>query len=112
MRLRKSDDYLHEKLRDPEYAVTYMETALEDGGVADFLYALRKVATAQGGLQKVAEASHRGRESLYKSLSRQGNPRIKTVDDVLRTLGMQLTVTRTPSAPALETERAERDVAV
>jgi len=96
--LRKFDDYLYEKLRDPEYAVAYMETALEDGGIADFLCALRKVAIAQGGVQKVAEESRHGRESLYKSLSKQGNPRIKTLDDVLRALGMRLAVTRDEAA--------------
>ena len=94
MKLRKFDDYLSEKLRDTEYAIAYVETALEDGGVEEFLYALRKVAVAQGGVQKVAEESQRGRESLYKSLSKQGNPRIKTLDGILHTLGMRIAVAR------------------
>lgn len=99
MKLRKFDDYLYEKLRDPEYAIAYVETALEDGGVEDFLYALRKVAVAQeGGMQQVADGSRRGRESLYKSLSKQGNPRIKTLDDILHALGMRIAVARDEAA--------------
>ena len=94
MRLRKFDDYLYELLLNPEYAAVYAETALEEGGVEDFLCALRVIAIAQGGVQKVAEASQKGRESLYKTLSKQGNPRVKTLDDILHSLGMRLSVTR------------------
>ncbi len=97
MKLRKFDDYLAEKLGDKEYAVAYLEAALEDGGIEEFLYALQKVAAAQGGVQKVAEESKHGRESLYKSLSTQGNPRIKTLNDVLHALGMRISVARASS---------------
>ncbi len=45
-------------------------------------------------MQKVAAESQHGRESLYKSLSKQGNPRIKTLEDVLHALGMRLAVAR------------------
>ena len=93
MKLRKFDDYLNVKLRDPAYAVACMETALEDGGIEDFLCALRKVAVAQGGVQKVAEESRHGREGFYKPLSKQGNPRIKTLDGILHALEMRLAVT-------------------
>ena len=110
MKLRKFDDYLYEKLRDPDFAIADMQTALEDDSVEEFLYALRKVAVAQGGLQKIAEASHHGRESLYKSLSKQGNPRIKTLDDILRVMGMRLAVTRDEAAP--QTPREQDQVAV
>ena len=107
MKLRKFDDYLYEKLRDPEYAVVYVETALEDGGIEDFLYALRSVAIAQGGVQKVAEESQRGRESLYKSLSKQGNPRIKTLDSILHALGMRIAVTRDKALPQANRDPAQ-----
>jgi probable addiction module antidote protein len=99
MKLRKFEDYLHEKLRDPEYAAIYVQVALEDDGIEEFLHALREVAIAQGGVQKLAEESQYGRESLYKSLSKQGNPRIKTVNDILHTLGMQMTITPTQTVP-------------
>ena len=81
-------------LQDTEFAAAYIKVALEEEGIEEFLYALRDVAIARGGVQKVAEASQKGRESLYKTLSKQGNPRIKTLDDILHALGMRLTVTR------------------
>lgn len=52
MKFRMFDDYLNEKLRDPEFAITYVATALEDGGVEEFLYALQKAAIAQGDMKK------------------------------------------------------------
>ncbi len=67
MRLQKFEDHLNERLRDPEYAAAYVETALEDGSIEDFLYAIREVVMAhEGGMQRVAAESKRGRESLYK----------------------------------------------
>jgi probable addiction module antidote protein len=97
MELRKFEDFLHERLRDPEYAAGFAATALEDGGIEDFLYAVREVAIAQGGIKQVAAKTKRGRESLYKSLSKGGNPRIKTLDDILHSLGMRIAVTRADS---------------
>lgn len=59
MRLRKFEDYLHEKLRDPEYAMVYMQVALEDDGIEEFLYALREVMIAWSGVQEAAEIGER-----------------------------------------------------
>ncbi len=96
MRLGKFDDHLYERLRDPEYAVAYLEAAMEDG-IEEFLYALREIACAQeGGIQHVAEQAKLGRESMYKSLSKRGNPRIKTLDSILNAVGFQLCITPVP----------------
>ena len=110
MKLHKFEDHLNEMLQNPEFAIAYMQTALEDDGVEEFLYALRKVAVAQGGIQKIAEASHHGRESLYKSLSKQGNPRVKTLDDILRVMGMRLAVTRDEAVPQTPQEQDQAAV--
>lgn len=103
MKLRNFEDHLSERLREPEYAMAYVEAALEEGGIEDFLYAVREVAMAQdGGMQRVAAQSKRGRESLYKSLSKQGNPRIRTLDSILHSIGMRIAVTRDESTAANE----------
>jgi len=94
MKLRKFEDHLHEMLRDPEFAAAYLEAAMEDC-IEEFLYALRDVACAQeGGLQHVAEQANLGRESMYKSLSKQGNPRIKTLESILDAVGLELSVSK------------------
>ena len=101
MTFRKFEEHLYEKLRDPEYAAMYMETAMEMGGVDDFLQALQEVIKAQeGGMRRAAEEIGHGRESLYKSISKRGNPGIKTVSNLLETLGLKITVTPRETPPS------------
>jgi probable addiction module antidote protein len=87
-----------EELReDREYAVALLQVAMESldnpkergGG----LLALRAVAEAYGGLGAVAATAGISRESLYRALSPKGNPTLKTLIAVLKTLGLRLTVT-------------------
>lgn len=81
-----------ELLKDPEYAAIYLEECLADGNIELFQEALRDVAKAQGGMKAVAEQSTLNRESLYKALSRDGNPKMETITKVLSTLGMRLSI--------------------
>jgi probable addiction module antidote protein len=82
MRLRDFNVTFEHELRDPEYAASFLQYALEDG-MENFLIALRDVAKANGGMSRLAEATALGRESIYKALSEDGNPKIKTVQTVL-----------------------------
>jgi len=56
------------------------------------LLALRTVAEAYGGLATVAAEAGISRESLYRALSPKGNPTLKTLVAVLKTLGLRLSV--------------------
>src|SRR5687768_433392 len=89
------EDDLMERLRDPEYALHYLQVALEDEGDehADviFLLALRKVAQANQ-MTHVAEAAGFGRETLYKMLSEKGNPGFSSLRAVLKALGLDLAI--------------------
>jgi probable addiction module antidote protein len=82
------------ELRDnPEFAAEYLRAALEDDdepGV--LLIALRRIAKARGGIAKVAKAAGVERESLYRALSRRGNPRLSTLVAVTKAVGLKLTV--------------------
>ena len=62
------------------------------------LEALRNVAIAKGGMTALARAAGVSRESLYRTLSRRGNPKIDTIIDLLRALGLMLTIERTQAA--------------
>lgn len=85
-------DYLIESLNDPELAAEYLNAALEDGDVTVFLVALRNVVKAQGGVKKLAESSNKSRTSLYKALSTNGNPYLKSTNEILDSLGFHLVV--------------------
>lgn len=81
---------------DRELAVEYLKAAMEsldnpDDRAAGLL-ALRTVAEAYGGLGVVAAEAGISRESLYRALSPKGNPTLKTLLAVLKTVGMRLSV--------------------
>lgn len=78
----------------PEYAQEYLNAALEDeDDPRVFLLALRDVADAYGGVGKLAKAAELSRESLYRALSKKGNPQFDTIDKCLDALGFQITIT-------------------
>jgi probable addiction module antidote protein len=94
-RTRSYEDSLRAALRDPAEAAAYLNAHLEEKGKGAqklFLMALRDVAAAFG-MKTLAHKASVGRESLYKSLAKAGNPRLSTLVAVLRAMGLELTVT-------------------
>ena len=81
---------------DRELAVEYLKAAMESlddpNDRAAGLLALRTVAEAYGGLGVVAVEAGISRESLYRTLSPKGNPTLKTLLAVLKTVGLRLSV--------------------
>ncbi|MDP2853785.1 MAG: putative addiction module antidote protein [Smithellaceae bacterium] len=69
----------------------YLEAALEENDPALIAAALGDIARAKG-MTEVAKKAGLGRESLYKSLSAQGNPELSTVLKVIHALGLKLQV--------------------
>jgi len=81
---------------DRSLAIEYLRTALasldDPDDRAAGLLALRTVAEAYGGLGAVASEAGISREALYRSLSPEGNPTLKTLLAVLKCIGMRLSV--------------------
>ena len=92
MKMRAYDDYLYEKLKDPEFAAEFLTAAAEDEEPVVFLSALRKVAEVQG-MAEVARKAGVPRESLYRVLSAKGNPRWSTLAPLIRATGLKIEVT-------------------
>lgn len=90
------DDWLIDKLKDHNEAAEYLQGAMieyqEDDNAEALLLAIRNVAIAQGGISTLAEKSNLSRESLYRTLSSQGNPRLSTLHTVLHALGFELAI--------------------
>lgn len=76
-----------------EALIEYLNAALEERDPAFFAKAVGDVTRAKG-MTAVAEASGLGRQSLYRALSSEGNPRLDTLFRVLDTLDLRLAVTR------------------
>lgn len=90
-RTRRWDPVRH---LDSEKAVAaYLEAALEDGDPAVVTAALGDIARAKG-MTQVARRAGLGRESLYRALSRNGNPEFGTVLRVIEALGLRLRAVR------------------
>src|SRR5665213_955391 len=81
---------LLQSLEDPIEAVAYLNAGLEDSLEA-FLKALKNVAQAHR-MTRVAEAAGVQRESLYRSLSEQGNPTLVTLNAVLKAVGLKIAI--------------------
>ena len=88
----KTESYrakLLERLADTDYASGYLTECLELGE-AEFLLALRDVVEARGGVTNLARTAHLNRESLYRLLSKKGNPTLSSLNSILSALGMEV----------------------
>lgn len=84
---------IHELRTNARFAAEYLRAALEDSDDPKvLLLALRRIAESRGGIAKVAKAAGVERESLYRALSPQGNPRLSTLLAVTKAIGLRLTV--------------------
>ena len=83
------EEILKSRLQDPEQAAKYLTACFEEGPDV-FLLGLRDVVEAQGGIGRAARSSKLNRESLYRLLSRRGNPRLSSLSAVLSSLGLKV----------------------
>lgn len=85
---------LIETLRNNEKEqLLYLQASLEDNWDSPeaFLLCLKTIAEARG-FKKFAEEAGLSRESLYRTLSANGNPKIETVFKLVHALGLKITV--------------------
>jgi probable addiction module antidote protein len=78
-------------LQDPGYASEYLNEALQEESQEMFMLALRDVAKAKGIALATKETSL-NRETLYRMLSKKGNPNLSSLNKLLDTLGLTLTI--------------------
>ena len=78
-----------EHLETEDDAVAYLNAALDDGDLPLIVAALGDIARARR-MTVVALEAGLARESLYRSLSADGNPEFGTVLKVMRALGLRL----------------------
>lgn len=83
--------YASDYLETEEDVVAYLNAALEDPDSAILQAALGDVAKSRG-MTAIARQAGVGRESLYKSLSEDGNPSWQTIIKILDALGLRLQI--------------------
>jgi probable addiction module antidote protein len=78
-----------EYLQTNEEITAYLDDVFSTNDTQLIIAAIGDVARAKG-MAKIAEEIQCGRESLYKSLSQDGNPSFETIVKVLSSLGYGL----------------------
>src|ERR1022692_4904684 len=92
MRLRNYKADLLKRLEDPRYAAEYLAQVLVEKDSAAFLIALKDVVEAGGGVAYLAGRMGLKRPSLYKILSKNGNPTLATLQEILKPLGLRVSI--------------------
>ncbi len=78
--------------RDSNNCAALLNAAIEMDDVDDLKAALRLVIDAKGGVAKIADKTGLSRETLYRMLSKKGNPKLSSVLPVLQAAGLKLVV--------------------
>lgn len=79
--------------KDPQFAAEYLNAVLADGNQQELMVALRYMAEAFGGVPKLAARAQLNATTLYRTLSPRGNPELKSMNALLRAMGMRLAIT-------------------
>lgn len=88
---KKYQDYdTSEFLETEDDIARYLNAVAEYNDPEMFQTALGKVAKARG-MSSIAKEANVSRESLYRSLSAEGNPSFQTISKVLASMGLRLT---------------------
>jgi probable addiction module antidote protein len=88
---------LAEEIETKEDVIGILEAALEENDV-EFLFKVIGDIARSKGMTQIAKELNLNRESLYRSLSQEGNPSFATIVKVLDNLGYQLSIKQKASA--------------
>jgi probable addiction module antidote protein len=94
---------------DPEFAAEYLNQVLEDGNQEELMLAMRRIADAFGGVSELAKRTNLHAKTLYRTLSRKGNPELRSLNALFKAMGMRIVVA--PLPPSKSTRRQQLKVA-
>jgi probable addiction module antidote protein len=77
---------------DPEFAATYLLDCLREENPNIFLRALNDIITAYGGFSAFARLTGMNRTNLHRTLSEGGNPTWSSLQPILQSLGIELSL--------------------
>ncbi|MGH9721331.1 MAG: addiction module antidote protein [Bryobacteraceae bacterium] len=83
---------VEENIRRKRDAIHYLNAALEEEDPRVFLVALQRVAKVHGGMERLAGDANLNRVSLYRMLSKRGNPSLTSLNSILRAIGLRISI--------------------
>jgi probable addiction module antidote protein len=78
--------------RDRKFAAAYLDQVLADGDQEELMLALRRLSDAFGGVPGLAQQAGLNATTLYRTLSGNGNPELRTLRALLAAMGLRLSV--------------------
>lgn len=78
--------------KNPTTAVEMLNESLEEGDAEMLLVTLRQVVKAFGSVARLAEITQLNENTLHRTLSRRGNPTIKTLFSIMDAMGMRVVI--------------------
>ena len=78
--------------RDRQFAAAYLDQVLADGDQEELMLALRRLSEAFGGVTGLAQQARLNSTTLYRTLSSNGNPELRTLRALLAAMGLRLSV--------------------
>lgn len=91
--MNKSKEFkVRDYLNTNEERAAYIEAAIEEKDDQYLLVAIREVIDSISSMTQLSKETGLARESLYRSLSEDGNPRYSTITKVLDEIGLKLSV--------------------
>ncbi len=84
---------LEDYISTEEDILAHIQVAIEENN-PEFLADILGIAAKKRGMSKVARSTGLNRESLYKSLSVNGNPELSTLMKILPALGLHMKIER------------------
>ena len=92
---RTHGEYLDKALKDPKEAALYLNAAAQENDAALMLAALAQVVRAHG-VSRTARKVALSRAGIYKTISKTGNPELKTFLGILKVSGLRMSFKPVP----------------
>lgn len=97
VKYRTFDEVVEEQFeKNPDLVPAFLQTVLEDYEYDQdekaLLVVLRYMAKANGGMTELSKKTNLNRGKLYKTLSPNGNPRLKNFQRILKAFGYTLAI--------------------
>jgi DNA-binding phage protein len=98
--------------RDPALAAEYLNDVLASGDEVDIMLALRSLSSAFGGVQEIARLAEANPNTMYRTMSKRGNPSLRTLRAILGAMGLRLAVQPMSGHPAIDGDAPRDDGAI
>lgn len=92
MKLKSMHESLDDDFQDAEYVALYLNDALNNGSPEEFDLALSNVIRNNQGMTQIVNRTELGEENLDKALSESGNLKFSTIQKIVRTLGLKISI--------------------